>query len=161
MALNFFVLTIAIMALVTSMSYASDSIPLQDFCVAINDPNSHGKPTLLFNLISIMAFAYFMPLYGEWDRRFCKNPEHVTADDFIRSGLNMSANASYLVGVAADVNTLRRLNTLGMSLYCIDYAPYALNAPHTNPRANLSYDATDQPFDAPEEPSDYNSDATD
>ncbi|PHT82751.1 hypothetical protein T459_11194 [Capsicum annuum] len=44
------------MTLVTSMSYASDSIPLQDFCVAINDPNnSHGGtvPPSLSNSTSL------------------------------------------------------------------------------------------------------------
>ncbi|KAF3670657.1 Germin-like protein subfamily 1 member 7 [Capsicum annuum] len=83
----------------------------------MNDPNSH-------------AFV---------NGRFYMNPEHVTADDFFRSGLNMPGNASNQLGVAgvqANVNTLPGLNTLGISSSRLDYAPYALNAPHTNPRAS-------------------------
>ncbi|XP_047250794.1 germin-like protein subfamily 1 member 16 isoform X2 [Capsicum annuum] len=116
MVLKSFVLTIAIMVLVTSMSYASDSIPLQDFCVAINDPNNSH------------VFV---------NGRFCKNPEHVTADDFFTSGLNMPGNALNQFGVtvvAANAYTLPGINTLGISLARIDYPPYGLNAPHTNPR---------------------------
>ncbi|KAF3670659.1 Germin-like protein subfamily 1 member 18 [Capsicum annuum] len=115
MALKSFVLTIVIMALVTSISYASDPNPLQDFCVAINDPKSH----VLVN------------------GRFCKNPEHVTADDFFTSGLNMPGIAFNQFGVtvaSANVLTLPGLNTLGISLVRFDYPPYGLNAPHTNPR---------------------------
>ncbi|KAK4739531.1 hypothetical protein R3W88_003228 [Solanum pinnatisectum] len=37
MALKYFVLIIAILAVVTSISHASDPSPLQDFCVAVND----------------------------------------------------------------------------------------------------------------------------
>ncbi|PHT62259.1 Germin-like protein subfamily 1 member 18 [Capsicum annuum] len=117
MALKSFVLTIVIMALVTSISYASDPSPLQDFCVAINDPKSH-----------VMV-----------NGRFCKNPEHVTADDFFTSGLNMPGNASNqfgVTGVSANINSLPGINTLGISLARIDYPPHALNSFHTNPRAS-------------------------
>ncbi|KAM3290919.1 hypothetical protein P3S67_019208 [Capsicum chacoense] len=118
MVLKSFIFSIAIMTLVTSMSYASDSIPLQDFCVAINDPNNSH---VLVN------------------GRFCKNPEHVTADDFFTSGLNMSGYDLNPFGVtiaAANVRTLPGLNTLGISLYRLDYPPHSLNAPHTNPRGS-------------------------
>ncbi|KAK7828695.1 germin-like protein subfamily 1 member 7, partial [Quercus suber] len=64
---SFFV-TVAILALASSLASAYDPSPLQDFCVAINDVKSGG------------------------------------------------------------------LNTLGISLARIDYAPYAVNSPHTHPR---------------------------
>ncbi|KAJ8572692.1 hypothetical protein K7X08_009203 [Anisodus acutangulus] len=65
MALKSFVLTIAILAVVTSISHASDPSPLQDFCVAVNDS---------------MAAVFV-------NGKFCKDPKDVTADDFFRTGL--------------------------------------------------------------------------
>ncbi|KAG8383939.1 hypothetical protein BUALT_Bualt04G0066100 [Buddleja alternifolia] len=35
-----------------------------------------------------------------------------------------------------NINKLPELNTLGVSLVRIDYAPYGLNPPHTHPRAS-------------------------
>jgi len=43
MALKYFVLIIAILAVVTSISHASDPSPLQDFCVAVNDSMNAGN----------------------------------------------------------------------------------------------------------------------
>ncbi|KAM3219439.1 hypothetical protein P3S67_019210 [Capsicum chacoense] len=103
MVLKSFVLTIAIMVLVTSMSYASDSIPLQDFCVAINDPNNS---------------------HVSMNGKFCKNPKDVTADDFFISGLNIAANTSNQFGsvlTAVYVDSLPGLNTLGLAFSRIDY----------------------------------------
>ncbi|KAM3377826.1 hypothetical protein P3S68_010239 [Capsicum galapagoense] len=103
MVLKSFVLTIAIMVLVISMSYASDSIPLQDFCVAINDPNNS---------------------HVSMNEKFCKNPKDVTADDFFISGLNIAANTSNQFGsviTAVYVDSLPGLNTLGLAFSRIDY----------------------------------------
>ncbi|KAK4378744.1 hypothetical protein RND71_000606 [Anisodus tanguticus] len=121
MALKSFVLTIAILAVVTSISHASDPSPLQDFCVAVNDSMAAGKP-------QVMAFAL----------RAYFDPKDVTADDFFRTGLNIPGNTSNQLGsavTAVNVNNLAGLNTLGISLARIDYAPYGLNPPHTHPRA--------------------------
>uniref|UniRef100_A0A2N9F3T3 Germin-like protein n=1 Tax=Fagus sylvatica TaxID=28930 RepID=A0A2N9F3T3_FAGSY len=63
-----FLVTLALLALATSLASAYDPSPLQDFCVAINNTNSAG------------------------------------------------------------------LNTLGISLARLDFAPYGLNPPHTHPR---------------------------
>ncbi|KAM7523201.1 hypothetical protein LguiA_013103 [Lonicera macranthoides] len=89
--IHYFTLTIAILALASSLAYASDPSPLQDFCVALND----SKTAVFVN------------------GKFCKNPKLAKADDFFFSGLN----------------------TLGISLVRIDYAPNGLNPPHTHPRA--------------------------
>lgn len=43
MALKSFILIIAILAVVTSISHASDPSPLQDFCVAVNDSMNAGN----------------------------------------------------------------------------------------------------------------------
>ncbi|KAG8383955.1 hypothetical protein BUALT_Bualt04G0067700 [Buddleja alternifolia] len=111
-----FVLTIAIVTLASSLAYASDPSPLQDFCVAVDD----AKASVFVN------------------GKICKDPKMVTADDFFFSGLNKSGNTSNPLGsrvTAVNVNQLPGLNTLGISLVRIDYAPYGLNPPHTHPRA--------------------------
>jgi len=43
LALKFLVITIAILALASSPSTASDPSPLQDFCVAVNDFKTTGN----------------------------------------------------------------------------------------------------------------------
>ncbi|KAG5614699.1 hypothetical protein H5410_014523, partial [Solanum commersonii] len=109
------ILAIAIMAVLSSMSHASDPSPLQDFCVAVDDTKN----------------AVFV------NGKFCKDPKLVVAEDFFKSGLNMLGNTSNNVGSAVtpvNVNNLLGLNTLGISLARIDYAPYSLNPPHTHPR---------------------------
>ncbi|KAM7523208.1 hypothetical protein LguiA_013110 [Lonicera macranthoides] len=114
--IHYFTLTIAILALASSLAYASDPSPLQDFCVALNDSKS----------------AVFV------NGKFCKNPKLATADDFFFSGLRNAGNTSNPVGSAvtqANVAQIPGLNTLGISLVRIDYAPNGLNPPHTHPRA--------------------------
>uniref|UniRef100_A0A3Q7EPS2 Germin-like protein n=1 Tax=Solanum lycopersicum TaxID=4081 RepID=A0A3Q7EPS2_SOLLC len=120
MALKSFILIIAILAVVTSISHASDPSPLQDFCVAVNDS---------MNAVLCVVFV---------NGKFCKNPMDVNADDFFRPGLNLAGNTSNQLGsavTAVNVNNLAGLNTLGISLARIDFAPYGLNPPHTHPRA--------------------------
>nr|GMD58466.1 germin-like protein subfamily 1 member 13 [Ipomoea batatas] len=89
MALRLLLVTIAIMALASSFANASDPSPLQDFCVAINDPKD-----------------------ACW--------KHVQSASKV---------------TAVNVDNLAGLNTLGISLARIDFAPYGLNPPHTHPRA--------------------------
>ncbi|KAL5726327.1 Germin-like protein subfamily 1 member 18 [Ranunculus cassubicifolius] len=97
-----------------SIVLASDPSPLQDFCVATNDPK------LFVN------------------GKFCKDPKQVTADDFFFRGLNRPGNTTNLQGsnvTTVNVAQIPGLNTLGISLVRIDYAPNGQNAPHTHPRA--------------------------
>jgi quercetin dioxygenase-like cupin family protein len=71
--------------------------------------------------------------------KFCKDPKLATADDFFFSGLQIPRNTSNPVGsnvTQANVQQIPGLNTLGISLARIDYAPYGLNPPHTHPRAS-------------------------
>ncbi|KAG6653166.1 germin-like protein subfamily 1 member 17 [Carya illinoinensis] len=108
--------TVALLAFACSLASAYDPSPLQDFCVAINNP----------------ASAVFV------NGKFCKDPKLVTANDFFRSGLNIPGNTSNKVGsnvTAVTVEQLPGLNTLGISLARIDFAPYGLNPPHTHPRS--------------------------
>nr|GLL38782.1 putative germin-like protein 2-1 [Ipomoea trifida] len=114
MALRFFILSFALLAMAASFAHASDPSPLQDFCVAINDSK---------------VFV---------NGKICKNPMEVNADDFLFQGLNKPGNLSNPLGsavTAVNVNNLEGLNTLGISLARIDFAPYGLNPPHTHPRA--------------------------
>jgi quercetin dioxygenase-like cupin family protein len=71
--------------------------------------------------------------------KFCKDPTFVTANDFFFSGLNIPANTENKVGfnvTLVNVDKIPGLNTLGISLARLDFAPYGLDPPHTHPRAN-------------------------
>nr|TKR98420.1 hypothetical protein D5086_0000203350 [Populus alba] len=104
--LKFLVVSV-VLALASSFASASDPSPLQDFCVAMNE-------TMV-------------------------DPQQVTEKDFFFSGLNVPRDTSSPVGsnvTAVNVAQIPGLNTLGISLARIDFAPYGgLNPPHTHPRA--------------------------
>ncbi|CAI8600460.1 unnamed protein product [Vicia faba] len=103
---------VSILAL-TSVSFAYDPSPLQDFCVAIKDP----KDGVFVN------------------GKFCKDPTLVKAEDFfkhVEPGNTSNALGSQVTAVTVD--QLFGLNTLGISLARIDFAPKGLNPPHTHPR---------------------------
>ncbi|CAH2079830.1 unnamed protein product [Thlaspi arvense] len=108
---------IAILALAIIFSVnAYDPSPLQDFCVAIDDLNG--------------VFV---------NGRFCKDPVQVNAEDFFFSGLNVPGNTDNQVGsnvTTVNVDQIPGLNTMGISLVRIDYAPYGQNPPHTHPRGS-------------------------
>ncbi|XP_018846561.2 germin-like protein subfamily 1 member 13 [Juglans regia] len=109
--------TVAVLALACSIAFASDPSPLQDFCVAFDKNDS----------------AVFV------NGKFCKDPKDVKAEDFFLSGLNVAGDTSGQLGskvTPVAVNELVGLNTLGISLARIDFAPYGLNPPHTHPRAS-------------------------
>ncbi|KAM4100959.1 hypothetical protein ACJW30_05G107600 [Castanea mollissima] len=61
----------------------------------------------------------------------------VIANDFFFSGLNIPGNTGNKVGsnvTLVNVDKLAGLNTLGISLARLDFAPYGLNPSHTHPR---------------------------
>uniref|UniRef100_A0A0D9VG37 Germin-like protein n=1 Tax=Leersia perrieri TaxID=77586 RepID=A0A0D9VG37_9ORYZ len=109
---RFFLL--ALLAASLSQAFASDPSQLQDFCVA-----DKMSPVL------VNGFA-------------CKDPAAVTVEDFFFSGLHMAGNTSNRQGSAVtgvNVAQISGLNTLGISLARVDYAPYGLNPLHIHPRA--------------------------
>ncbi|KAB1995937.1 hypothetical protein ERO13_D13G171100v2 [Gossypium hirsutum] len=116
-ALQIFV-AIFILALASPLTFASDPSPLQDFCVAINDP----KGSVFVN------------------GKFCKDAKLAKADDFYFSGLHIRKNTSNTFGSTVtplNVAQMPGLHTLGISMVRIDYAPNGgLNPPHTHPRAS-------------------------
>lgn len=106
----------AILTLLVAVVCASDPSPLQDFCVAVAD----AQASVFVN------------------GKICKDPKQVKAEDFFFQGLNKPGSTSNPLGsnvTRANVNKIPGLNTLGISLVRVDYAPYGLNPPHTHPRA--------------------------
>ena len=70
--------------------------------------------------------------------KFCKDPKLVKADDFFTYGLNNPGDTTGQIGsnvTTVNVDRIAGLNTLGVSLVRIDFAPYGQNPPHTHPRA--------------------------
>ncbi|KAJ4721149.1 Germin-like protein 1 [Melia azedarach] len=111
-----FLLGFALLALASSLASAYDPSPLQDICVAIDDLK-HG------------VFV---------NGKFCKDPKLAKPEDFFFSGLDKPGNTDNQVGsIVTNVNVeqIPGLNTLGVSIVRIDYAPYGQNPPHTHPRA--------------------------
>ncbi|KAE8707788.1 Germin-like protein subfamily 1 member 14 [Hibiscus syriacus] len=107
----------SLLALACSLASAYDPSPLQDFCVAVKD-------------IKNGVFV---------NGKFCKDPKLAVAEDFFFSGLNKPGNTANLVGsnvTMVNVDALPGLNTLGISLVRIDYAPNGVNPPHTHPRGS-------------------------
>ncbi|KAJ7973583.1 Germin-like protein subfamily 1 member [Quillaja saponaria] len=105
---------VSLLALASTLASAFDPSPLQDFCVAINDTKN--------------VFV---------NGKFCKDPKLANANDFFFSGLDKPGNTSNQVGskvTAVNVLQILGLNTLGISLARIDFAPKGLNPPHTHPR---------------------------
>ncbi|KAG2670964.1 hypothetical protein I3843_14G110800 [Carya illinoinensis] len=68
----------------------------------------------------------------------CKDVANISAADFFSEGLakpGLTNNTFGSLVTAANVQKIPGLNTLGVSLSRIDYAPGGLNPPHTHPRA--------------------------
>uniref|UniRef100_R7W605 Cupin type-1 domain-containing protein n=1 Tax=Aegilops tauschii TaxID=37682 RepID=R7W605_AEGTA len=104
----------ALLALVSWQAIASDPGPLQDFCVA----DMHSP-------VSVNGFV-------------CKNPMEVNADDFFKAANLDKPRVTNKVGsnvTLINVMQIAGLNTLGISIARIDYAPLGQNPPHTHPRA--------------------------
>ncbi|XP_051138843.1 putative germin-like protein 2-2 [Andrographis paniculata] len=96
------------------LARAFEPSPLQDFCVA--DATSSVKV----------------------NGQACKSPASVVANDFSFTGLHLPGNTSNPNGskvTPVSVTQVPGLNTLGISMVRIDYAPWGINPPHTHPRA--------------------------
>ncbi|XP_037492162.1 germin-like protein subfamily 1 member 13 [Jatropha curcas] len=109
-------IALGVLAMASSFAIAYDPSPLQDLCVATEDYSSG----VLVN------------------GKFCKDPEHVTADDFSFSGLNNARETSKQLGIRTNLLTVEEipgLNTNGLSIVRIDYSPGGVNPPHNHPRA--------------------------
>ncbi|RZC49451.1 hypothetical protein C5167_017882 [Papaver somniferum] len=105
------------LASVSSIVDANDPGSVQDFCVAARNPNS----------------AVFV------NGQFCKDPKLAVAEDFFLAAFNKRGVITSPQGSLvkpANVAQIPGLNTLGISMVRIDYAPFGgMNPPHTHPRA--------------------------
>ncbi|RZC92401.1 hypothetical protein C5167_004007 [Papaver somniferum] len=105
------------LASVSSIVNANDPGSVQDFCVAARNPNS----------------AVFV------NGQFCKDPKLAVAEDFFLAAFNKRGVITSPQGSLvkpANVAQIPGLNTLGISMVRIDYAPFGgMNPPHTHPRA--------------------------
>ncbi|EES05076.1 hypothetical protein SORBI_3004G148300 [Sorghum bicolor] len=108
-------LLLVLLAMACCHAIASDPSLLQDFCVA--DKTSP---------VRVNGFA-------------CKDAKDVAAEDFHFSGLHKAGDTSSSkqgsAVTAVNVAQIPGLNTMGISMVRIDYAPSGMNPPHTHPRA--------------------------
>ncbi|KAF8406014.1 hypothetical protein HHK36_008094 [Tetracentron sinense] len=107
--------TILILIVLLPSACRADPDPLQDFCVA--DLNAS---------ISVNGFP-------------CKPLPKVKSDDFFFNGLSKEGNTTNVFGTnvtSADARAFPGLNTLGLSINRVDFAPGGLNPPHIHPRAS-------------------------
>ncbi|RZC57961.1 hypothetical protein C5167_005265 [Papaver somniferum] len=102
--------------LVFTLPCFSDPDELQDFCVA----DLNARSTML------NGFP-------------CKRVSEVTSDDFFYSGLMKEASTANLLGFGVrfgDVNNFPGVNTLGLSINRVDFAPGGNVPLHSHPRAS-------------------------
>ncbi|XP_057961458.1 germin-like protein subfamily 1 member 7 [Malania oleifera] len=117
MGVEFLGTVLVVLALASSLASAADPNPLQDFCVAINNTKD----------------AVFV------NGKFCKDPKLAVSDDFFASGIQIPQNALNPLGSKVtmfNVDTIPGLNTLGVSIARVDFAPGGVNPPHLHPRAS-------------------------
>ncbi|KAI3937362.1 hypothetical protein MKW98_001933 [Papaver atlanticum] len=114
MANSKILLLLCLFAFSFSRALAFEPSPIQDFCVA--DKTSSAR-------VNGMV---------------CKDPKLASENDFFFPGLHIPGNTSNTQGskvTPVNVVQIPGLNTLGISLVRIDYAPWGMNPPHTHPRA--------------------------
>lgn len=111
----FYALCVLTLFLLPFHAKSADPDPLQDFCVA----DLKGSP-------SLNGFP-------------CKPTKEVTSDDFFFDGFTKEGNTTNLFGwslAAGNVLSFPALNTLGIAMNRVDFAPGGLNPPHSHPRAS-------------------------
>ncbi|CAE5966065.1 unnamed protein product [Arabidopsis arenosa] len=114
--LHVLVFKIILLALASSFVSCYDPSPLQDYCVATNETKG--------------VFV---------NGKFCKDPKLVTANDFFYSGLNIPGNTNNPLGASVtdvDVRRIPGLNTLGVVISRLDFAPGGQLSSHIHPRAS-------------------------
>ncbi|XP_004302314.1 PREDICTED: rhicadhesin receptor-like [Fragaria vesca subsp. vesca] len=95
--------------------------------------NSAADPDMLQD-ICVADFASAAKMNGF----ACKDAANATAEDFFFAGIakpGLTNNTFGSLVTLANVQKIPGLNTLGVSMARIDYAPGGINPPHTHPRA--------------------------
>ncbi|RWV81620.1 hypothetical protein GW17_00056939, partial [Ensete ventricosum] len=100
-------------SLLVASALAADPDMLQDICVADLDSGSSSSPSLLDFIAWICCLLAYVGL--------------------AKPGATNTTMGSLVT--AANVEKIPGLNTLGVSMSRVDYAPGGLNPPHTHPRA--------------------------
>lgn len=111
------VIFLTLLLLTPFPSHSADPDPLQDFCVA----------DLAGNVV-LNGFP-------------CKPASNVTSEDFFFDGLIEEGDTNNTFGsrpALGNVLAFPGLNTMGMSMNRVDFAPGGLNPPHSHPRATES-----------------------
>ncbi|KAI9176535.1 hypothetical protein LWI28_003979 [Acer negundo] len=116
MAKHLVLLSLAVVFAFSCLAFAYEPSPLQDFCVA--DTTSSAR---------VNGLA-------------CKDPMKVQADDFFFSGLHIAVGSSLK---PVNVAQIPGLNILGVSMVRLDFAPWGINPPHTQPRASEIFTVLD------------------
>ncbi|XP_028113762.1 germin-like protein 8-12 isoform X2 [Camellia sinensis] len=114
MEIKSLLLTLVALISFCSVVHSFEPNPLQDFCVADTDSS-----------VRVNGFV-------------CRNPMLAQASDFSLMGLNLPGNTLNPLGSAitpATVAQIPGLNTLGVSMVRIGYAPWGLKPPHIHPCA--------------------------
>ncbi|XP_048497906.1 probable germin-like protein subfamily 2 member 5 [Beta vulgaris subsp. vulgaris] len=118
-----FMAVFVLLAVFAIGAFANDPDMLQDVCVA--DCTS----VLLINVLGILVNGYT-----------CKNISTITPEDFFFAGISQPGQITNNIlgskGTKANVKDIPGLNTLGLSMSRVDFAPYGLNPPHVHPRAS-------------------------
>ncbi|PQQ07125.1 rhicadhesin receptor [Prunus yedoensis var. nudiflora] len=100
--------------------------------------NSAADPDMLQDICVATSLLYYSAKRVKVNGFVCKNEANATAEDFFTAGLakpGLTNNTFGSLVTAANVLKVPGLNTLGVSLARIDYAPDGINPPHTHPRA--------------------------
>ncbi|XLS47397.1 hypothetical protein HN51_021755 [Arachis hypogaea] len=121
---------VGLLTLASSFASAYDPSPLQDFCVALNDTQNAA----IYHYI--LKYQTPFNIYVFVNGNIFKDLKVVVAEDFFKHvdpGNVVNKLGSNVTPVS--VNELPGLNTLGISLARLDFAPKGLIPPHTHPRA--------------------------
>ncbi|XP_050204714.1 germin-like protein subfamily 1 member 20 [Mercurialis annua] len=119
MGIDKFLVIFIFLALSFSFVTAVDPAPLDDFCVALAPSGSKLAVTE--------------------NGQLCKDPKLVTADDFFYSGLNIPSNTNNRIRsnlTDVTVKEIKGLNSLGISIGRIDFAPNGITPPTYHPRVS-------------------------
>ncbi|KAH6788223.1 RmlC-like cupins superfamily protein [Perilla frutescens var. hirtella] len=113
-----FMLFFTIVVFSSLLADAYDPDPLQDFCIAVNDTKA----------------AVFV------NGKICKDPKTVTADDFYYpGGVSFPKPITNPLGSKITLvydEILAGLNTQGVAIAYLEFAPDGLNPPHEHPRGS-------------------------
>jgi quercetin dioxygenase-like cupin family protein len=95
---------------------------------------------MVYYLVHIMLIKLLFVSAVRVNGFACKNPTNVSADDFFKAAMLDKPRDTAVNKVGSNITLINvmeipGLNTLGISIVRVDYAPLGLNPPHTHPRA--------------------------